>query len=253
MMPSSEILKSIVSFVNVAADATVALPHGLINAGERLAPDQVTPEFDSFEIVSADATSVTVKNNGVVASDCDVLCEAWHPIERQFGDYPGSFSERLSVSPFVGAKPVAAISTPLAYGELHFADPGTITPIDNIGEFVKAANTSFLNDASANVTMPFDNRLLYSGIGNIVCLLNSSLSFKCASNNQILAFAVAIDGAVYVPSIVRTKIASGADIQAVALVCQVELASGSYAEIWVANDTSTGDITIDHGNTVLRG
>lgn len=100
-MPNEgETLKSIVSFANVAAGAQMTHPHGLTNAGVALVPDQVTVQHPSFSHVTSTPTDITVRNDGLAPASCNVLCEAWHPVERQFGEHPGEFSERLSVQPF---------------------------------------------------------------------------------------------------------------------------------------------------------
>jgi hypothetical protein len=83
-------LKNIVRFVNVAAGATVALPHGLAisppGGGELpQVPDICLPSGPGFQI-TADAINVTVTNETAGVLSIDVLVEHWHSLEREFGN-----------------------------------------------------------------------------------------------------------------------------------------------------------------------
>ena len=103
------------------ANGSATLPHGLNVYSVPLKPDQVTPEFQVFEVDNAltDETNLTVTNTGIVPLDCKFLCEAWHPVERQLGsDSPddGSFTERLQAPPFVGNQPDPSVSPPIFNG-----------------------------------------------------------------------------------------------------------------------------------------
>lgn len=139
-----------------------------------------------------------------------------------------------------------------SYGHLHFHDPGSATVIAAPSTYVKAGNVSHLHSAN-RFSMPANNRLLYDGDAVIVCNILSAFSFLCAVNNQILAFAIAINGVVNAGSVIRAKIGTGTDIQAATVAAQVILNPGDYAELWVANDTSAGNVTIDHGIVQVTG
>lgn len=133
-----------------------------------------------------------------------------------------------------------------SYGSVHFTDPGAPTIIATPATFTKAGNASVLMTGN-RFDMPVNNRMRYQGTVPAVCNLLGAVSFNCAANNQILGFAFAINGAVYVPSIVRTKLGTGTDIQAASIIAQAILNPGDYAELWISNDTSASNITIDHG------
>lgn len=128
---------------------------------------------------------------------------------------------------------------------MHFDDPGSPTTITTPATFVKAANTSTV--AGAYRFSHTNNRLTYDGPAPASLMLVAMMSFTCAANNQILDFAVAINGVVQVPSKMKAKISTGTDVQAVALTAHATLAPGDYVEIWVANETSAANITIAHG------
>lgn len=76
-------LKNILSFT-VAAGDTVAIPHNLNEHGHPLIPDRIEPDVAGLEL-SADNTNVTAHNPTGASITSDVLCEAWHTIEREFG------------------------------------------------------------------------------------------------------------------------------------------------------------------------
>jgi hypothetical protein len=137
-------------------------------------------------------------------------------------------------------------------GGLHFDGPGDPTSIATAETFVKASNETTLQGAY-RFSAPADNRLQYDGPEDVAAIVIATLAFTCADDDQVLAFALAINGTVVDASIIRTKIATGADIQAVTIMAHPTLESGDYIEVWVANDTSDADITIDHGHMHVAG
>lgn len=100
-------IKSIVSFVAVAPAATALLPHGLNVDGLGVIPDELTPGAQDFT-VTADATNVSVTNEGLVAANINVLAEWWHTENRVFGD---AAVTNLTPRPFVGAGAGAGVDT----------------------------------------------------------------------------------------------------------------------------------------------
>lgn len=96
-------LKGVLCFVGVAPNATATLAHGLGVYGQPLRPDEVKfRTMGVFTLVGASTLDLTIQNLGQSAADCDLLVEAWHPIERQFGQTPndGSLGQHLAPQPF---------------------------------------------------------------------------------------------------------------------------------------------------------
>jgi hypothetical protein len=95
----AERLKNILSFANLAPGASITIPHGLQTSRPRpLAPDVVFIPSAALDLTASDSVSVTFLNQGPVALSGDVLVEAWHTIERAFGDVA---DEDLPVKPYV--------------------------------------------------------------------------------------------------------------------------------------------------------
>lgn len=80
------IIKSIVTFTNVAAGATQSQPHGISWNGVTpgWTPEQVTLQSPNFEVTACDTTNLTVRNNGPSTATCIALCESWHSFEQTF-------------------------------------------------------------------------------------------------------------------------------------------------------------------------
>lgn len=96
-----------------------SLPHGLQRpAGVAVIPDIVTPgEGGANFTVTADATNVTVTNNGPAAADLDVEVESWHSFERSFP--AGAIA--LTPQPFV-ANAAAGLGVQLNQGNTVLVD-----------------------------------------------------------------------------------------------------------------------------------
>lgn len=131
-------------------------------------------------------------------------------------------------------------------GAVHFTDSAA-TPIATVDTWTKAANASELL-GDKRFDMPASNRLRYTGTKTARARVIATLSFSCAANNQVLAFAIFINGVIHDPSVIRTKLATGADVQAVTIMAYAELELDDYVEVFVFNDTSDADITVEHGH-----
>lgn len=126
----SDKLYSVVNFTGIAIGATAALPHGLTVGGVGpVVPDWVLLQFSqSFELVSATTTTLTIRNTDNASGDCLALCHAIHPVERSFGLTPddGTFSQHLTPQPFCPGSPNAS-GGGQAFDTIVFRPGGTAT------------------------------------------------------------------------------------------------------------------------------
>jgi len=144
-----DVLKSLVTFTGVAPSGVVFAAHHLNIRGVALVPDQIALRTAGlFEVVDADTSTVTVANLGLVAADCECLVEAWHPIDRLFGDsgQDGSFTNRLSPGPFA----------PSSNGAPNPAEQFTVTNNSGVPILAGSPVTALgvRGDASAGATAP---------------------------------------------------------------------------------------------------
>lgn len=95
-------LKRIVTFTDVLPGGTVTLPHNLQVAGVGVKPDEIKAESAGFAIIGATQSTLTVMNTTASTASNRFLCEAWHPIERHFGQSQGdgTFGQHLDPQPF---------------------------------------------------------------------------------------------------------------------------------------------------------
>lgn len=131
------------------------------------------------------------------------------------------------------------------HGSIYMVTPAA-TSIVTPGTYYKAAGTTAASDGTSayEFTLGTNNRLTYTGATTKHAHLVCSLSMTCASNNQILGFAIARDGVVLQHSLLRRKVGTGADVGAVALHADCALAPNDYLELFVTNDTSTAAVTV---------
>lgn len=127
------------------------------------------------------------------------------------------------------------------------------TTIASTGVHVKAAGTTTLLSSSGNVDMPANNRIRYTGAGTRTFLTIAALSSVCATNNQDLTFAFAEGGTVDTDTEITRRIGTGTDQGAMAIVSAFELATNEYVEVFVANETTTANMTINLGNVIIWG
>ena len=133
-------------------------------------------------------------------------------------------------------------------GELWFSTP-VETVVGVSGTYVKALGTTTLETDPAAVEFThINNRLTYTGTETRTCWVSCTFSAVGAGTNQLLAFALAQDGTVDVKTIVMRQVGTGSDEGAGSVHGLFTMATNSYIELWVTNDTSAQNITINHGD-----
>lgn len=134
-------LKNIIR-LTAAAPGVTTVAHGLNIDGVSVRPDKLETSTSGSFTVSADATNLTVINQGGVSADIDIYVEHWHTIERVFG---AAGTTELAPQPFQpgagsgGADP--GVNT------VRFADDGAL-----INVYVDGVNGSDDNDGLTEAT-----------------------------------------------------------------------------------------------------
>jgi hypothetical protein len=79
------VLRNIIATGNLAPGVPTTVAHGLIDAeGRAILPDHLESNDSDVVVVSADATNVTVRNDGLIAQSANILVARWHSIDRAF-------------------------------------------------------------------------------------------------------------------------------------------------------------------------
>ena len=135
-----------------------------------------------------------------------------------------------------------------SHGGLHFTDPGTPTTITQQSTFTVAGNTGDQLLNPHRFDQPSSGRLRYVGrVAAYARILFTGSMSSPSANNQIARLAIAINGVIQTPSITRTKLGSAGDTQAIALSFEAQLNPNDYLEVWISNDSSANNLTIEHG------
>lgn len=142
------------------------------------------------------------------------------------------------------------VSTAQQYGCIYISSSAATT-ISVAGTYVKAAGTTTLAASSADVDMPTDNRLRYTGAPDKVFLIAAPISSTCAASNQVLAYAIGKNGTPDTSTQIKRKIGTGSDVGAMAVGTVLTLSTNDYVELFVANDTTTGNVTVDFCNIII--
>ncbi len=99
-MAGATVLVQIITFTNVAAGATVVLPHGINVNGTPYIPDFAVRDNGNFDINSVTTTQISVTNTALVPQTLNVYLWLWHTLARQYGAVQTTF---LVPRPFVPA------------------------------------------------------------------------------------------------------------------------------------------------------
>ena len=131
------------------------------------------------------------------------------------------------------------------FGGLSFT-LAAATTISVQGTMVKAAGTTALTNAR-NFTAPGDNRLTYTGTPDRHVHIAMSVSFTTSGSNEDISIAIAKNGVVLTHSKLTRFLATGQDHGATASHGDVVLSTNDFIEVFVTNEDSTSDVTIQQG------
>jgi hypothetical protein len=110
----------------------------------------------------------------------------------------------------------------------------TSTPVKLAGAWVQAHASQFTSDASGRMT--------YNGVKDTHFAMSFAVTAAPVSGtNKVIAFYVAINGAVVSGSKSPSIMSSGAD-RRIPIVWRATLSQGDYVEVFVSNNTDTIDV-----------
>jgi len=159
-------LFSVVTLTGIPIGGTQTRSHNLSCNGLALKPDLVLLSLvDTFALVSATTTQITITNISDPTGNCQAFCQAIHPVMRSFGLPPddGSFGIHLTPQPFspaaVGGGGGASIFKKFGIAPLLVPPdigPGTINNYDPwtaAGVTVGSASAIVINNSALGVTL----------------------------------------------------------------------------------------------------
>jgi hypothetical protein len=137
------------------------------------------------------------------------------------------------------------------YGGFSFTS-AVATTIGVQGTMVKALGTTTSTNLR-NFTMPSNNRLTYIGVPDRHMHIAVSISFTTSGNNDDISLAVAKNGVVVEHSKLTRFLATGMDHGATAIHADFLLSTNGFLELFVTNEDSTSDVTIQQGYVFAMG
>jgi len=160
------------------------------------------------------------------------------------GSYPGySFSNEWDVN----CPGLLVESDNNATGTIYISSK-VLTPIPGANVPVKALGTTSPVNLFRFDNGGTNNRLRYMGTKTKIFNIVASLSLTSTTSNQVLSMYFAKNGAVINSTRIQRKIGNGSDIGAASVSGTVELATGDYIELWLANNVSSSNATVENLN-----
>lgn len=128
------------------------------------------------------------------------------------------------------------------YAQVTLHGNATLTVIDTINVAKKVAGTWVAGD-TASFTADTTGRMTYTGATTEVVSVRASVTLVPVGTNQVLSIYFAKNGSVITDSKITRTVSAGASGN-VSLFYNVSMTADDYLEIFVANGTSTNDITV---------
>ena len=138
----------------------------------------------------------------------------------------------------------------VAAGNLYISTPVT-TVIAAVNTPVKILGTTTSTNLF-RVTSPTNNRLTYTGAKSRRFQVICSLTATQPSSNKFFSFYIAKNGVILTESRQEVKIINSTDQGPVTLSCTLNMSPNDYIEVWVENETSTTNITIQTMNLAIK-
>jgi hypothetical protein len=128
------------------------------------------------------------------------------------------------------------------YAQVVLHGNATATVITTQNTPVKVAGT-FVTDAAASFTTDATGRLTYTGSTTTVVQFVASVTLVPVGTNQLLTIQLAKNGTPITNAKMTRTVSSGASGN-VSIVFNISMATSDYVELFVANNSSTNDITV---------
>lgn len=138
----------------------------------------------------------------------------------------------------------------VAAGNLYISSAAT-TVISSTGVPVKVSGTTTAVNLF-RASSPTNNRLTYTGTKLKKFLVICSLTATQVSTNKYFSFYIAKNGTVLQESRQEIKIINSSDQGPITISCTVPLSPNDYVEVWVENETSSTDLTVQTMNLAIK-
>lgn len=138
----------------------------------------------------------------------------------------------------------------VAGGNMYITTP-IQTVISSTGVPVKVLGTT-TSASLFRMTAPTDNRLTYTGSKTRSFQVICSLTAVQPSTNKYFSFYIAKNGVILPESRQEVKLVNNTDQGPVTLSCRVTLAPNDYIEVWVENETSNTNLTVQTMNLSVQ-
>lgn len=128
------------------------------------------------------------------------------------------------------------------YAQVSMHGNATLTTISTVGVPVKVEGT-FLTNGTSNFTSDTTGRMTYTGATTEVVQVMASVSINAVGVNQNIIVYIAKNGIV-LPAAKISRVFTNGNIGNVGVFYNVSMTGSDYLEVFVANTTSTNDLTV---------
>jgi hypothetical protein len=139
-------------------------------------------------------------------------------------------------------------------GEITMVGNAVATDITVQSTEVLVAGTTTLTSGVIKFDMPQNNRLRYTGTTTGLMHVACTISYTVASgSNQELEFRLYKNGSPVATSEILDTCSAATGNESTAIHVFISLATNDYLELWCANNSGTGDITVKTLNLFALG
>ena len=139
-------------------------------------------------------------------------------------------------------------------GEITMIGNASATDITVQSTEVLVAGTTTLTAGVVSFDQPQNNRLRYTGTTTALMHVACTMSYTVASgSNQELEFRLYKNGNPITASEIVDSCSAATGVESSAIHVFVSLATNDYIEVWCANNSGTGDITVRTMNLFALG
>jgi len=137
-----------------------------------------------------------------------------------------------------------------AIGNYYMSNNATVTTISASATPVKILGTTTANAINQKLSHT-DNRLTYDG-ELIKSFQITAIASFISGNNRKIGLYVAKNGTILTDSVMYATTSGTGRAESVTIQTITEMSNGDYIEIWIENDSSTDNITVEFLNVICK-